>query len=104
MGGGTDWGGCGAGISYILYRGGRALEVKRGKVERGDILLGRKTVLLGFALFGYVLGFLAWLLRSSVVRFVADIGLNQDVTGAILAGLAGGFLMVVSVLVWSAVD
>jgi hypothetical protein len=66
--------------------------------------MGRKTVLIGFALFGYVLGFLAWLLRSSVASFVSNIGLNQDISGAILAGIAGGFLMLVSVLVWSAVD
>jgi len=66
--------------------------------------MGRKTVLIGFALFGYVLGFLAWLLRSSVANLVSNIGLNQDISGAILAGIAGGFLMLVSVLVWSAVD
>ncbi len=66
--------------------------------------MGRKTVLLGFALFGYVLGFLAWLLRSSVVNLVEDLGVNQDIAGAILAGIAGGFLMVLAALVWAAVD
>ncbi len=66
--------------------------------------MGRKSVLLGFALFGYILGFLAWLLRVPVTRFVTTIGLNPDVTGAILAGIAGGFLMVITVLIWSAVD
>jgi hypothetical protein len=66
--------------------------------------MGRKTVLLGFALFGYVLGFLAWLLRSSVASMIASIGLNQDLSDAILAGIAGGFLMLISVLVWAAVD
>jgi hypothetical protein len=66
--------------------------------------MGRKTVLLGFALFGYVLGFLAWLLRSSVVNLVESLGVNQDIAGAILAGIAGGFLMVLAALVWAAVD
>lgn len=66
--------------------------------------MGRKTVLLGFALLGYVLGFLAWLLRSSVVAAVELIGVNQDVAGAILAGIAGGFLMVLAALVWASVD
>jgi hypothetical protein len=66
--------------------------------------MGRKTVLVGFALFGYVLGFLAWLVRSSVANAISNIGLSQDISGAILAGVAGGFLMLVSVLVWSAVD
>ena len=66
--------------------------------------MGRKTILLGFALFGYVLGFLAWLLRSSVAGFVASVGANQEIAGAILAGIAGGFLMVIAALVWAAVD
>ena len=59
---------------------------------------------MGFSLFGFVLGFLAWLLRNSLANLVTTIGLNQDITGAILAGIAGGFLMLISVLVWSAVD
>ena len=66
--------------------------------------MGRKTTLMGFSLFGFVLGFLAWLLRNSLANLVTTIGLNQDITGAILAGIAGGFLMLISVLVWSAVD
>lgn len=66
--------------------------------------MGRKTTLMGFSLFGFVLGFLAWLLRNPLTNLVTTIGLNQDITGAILAGIAGGFLMMISVLVWSAVD
>jgi len=66
--------------------------------------MGRKTVLFGFWLLGYVLGFLAWVLRKPLVDLVARLGVNQDVASAILAGIAGGFLMVISVLVWSALD
>jgi hypothetical protein len=66
--------------------------------------MGRKTILVGFALFGYVLGFLAWLVRGSVTSLIESIGLNQDLAGAILAGIAGGFVMVIAVLVWAAVD
>jgi hypothetical protein len=66
--------------------------------------MGRKTTLIGFSLFGFVLGFLAWLLRAPVARLVANIGVNQDIGDAILAGIAGGFLMLIAVLVWSAVD
>ena len=66
--------------------------------------MGRKTTLMGFSLFGFVLGFLAWLLRVSVSNLVSSIGLNQDIAGAVLAGIAGGFLMLIAVLVWSAVD
>ena len=41
--------------------------------------MGRKTTLMGFSLFGFVLGFLAWLLRASVSNLVSSIGLNQDI-------------------------
>ncbi|MDA4122935.1 MAG: hypothetical protein OK456_07140 [Thaumarchaeota archaeon] len=66
--------------------------------------MGRKTVLIGFWLLGYLLGFLAWTLRDPLISAIAHLGVNQDIASAILAGIAGGFLMVVSVLVWSALD
>jgi len=66
--------------------------------------MGRKTVLFGFWLFGYILGFLAWLLREPVVTFISRLGVNPDIATAILAGILGGFLMMFSVLIWSAVD
>ncbi len=66
--------------------------------------MGRKTILMGFSLFGFVLGFLAWLIREPVADLISSLGVNQDLTGAILAGIAGGFLMVLAVLIWSAVD
>jgi hypothetical protein len=66
--------------------------------------MGRKTVLIGFWLLGYILGFLAWVLRKPLIDGIAAIGVNQDIASAVLAGIAGGFLMVISVLVWSALD
>ncbi|MGA2198903.1 MAG: hypothetical protein ABSG45_03095 [Nitrososphaerales archaeon] len=66
--------------------------------------MGRKTTLMGFSLFGFVLGFLAWLLRKPVANLIASVGVNQDILGAVLAGIAGGFLMLIAVLIWSAVD
>lgn len=66
--------------------------------------MGRKTVLFGFWLFGYILGFLAWALRTPVVDFISKLGINQEIATAILAGILGGFLMVISVIIWSAVD
>jgi hypothetical protein len=59
---------------------------------------------MGFALFGFVLGFLAWLLRSTAAGLIAHLGVNQDIADAVLAGIAGGFLMVVTALVWSSLD
>lgn len=66
--------------------------------------MGRKSVLIGFWLLGYILGFLAWVLRKPVIDAISSLGVNHDVASAILAGIAGGFLMVISVLVWSAMD
>jgi len=66
--------------------------------------MGRKTVLFSFWLMGYVLGFLAWVLRKPLIGVISNLGVNQDIASAILAGIAGGFLMVISVLVWSALD
>jgi hypothetical protein len=66
--------------------------------------MGRKTTLMGFSLFGFVLGFLAWLIRKPVANLISSFGVNQDILGAVLAGIAGGFLMLIAVLVWSAVD
>lgn len=66
--------------------------------------MGRKTVLIGFWLLGYILGFLAWILRAPLVDAISRIGVNADIASALLAGIAGGFLMVISVLVWSALD
>ena len=66
--------------------------------------MGRKTVLFGFWLMGYVLGFLAWVLRKPLADLISNIGVNQDIASAVLAGVAGGFLMVLSVLVWSALE
>lgn len=66
--------------------------------------MGRKTTLSGFALLGFVLGFLAWLLRGPVADLVSRIGVNQEIADAVLAGIAGGFLLMLTVMVWSAVD
>ena len=66
--------------------------------------MGRKTTLMGFSMFGFVLGFLAWLLRKPFIVFISDIGVNQEIADAVLAGILGGFLLLVSVLVWSALD
>ena len=65
--------------------------------------MGRKTVLFGFWLLGYILGFLAWGLRGPVVNLVSTLGVNQEVATALLAGVLGGFLMMFSVLIWSAI-
>ncbi len=51
-----------------------------------------------------MLGFLAWLVRKPVSDFILSFGANRDIVGALIAGLAGSFLMLVAVIIWSALD
>ncbi len=66
--------------------------------------MGRRTVLFGFWLLGYMLGFLAWLVRKPVADFIISFGANGDLVGGLLVGLAGSFLMLIAVIIWSALD
>jgi hypothetical protein len=63
--------------------------------------MGRKAVLFGFWIVGYVLGALAWLLRAPLLKFVEDLGLGSDLSQALVAGIFGSSVMVLSVLIWS---
>ncbi len=51
-----------------------------------------------------MLGFLAWLVRKPISDFIISFGANTDLAGGLLAGLAGSFLMLVAVIIWSALD
>ena len=51
-----------------------------------------------------MLGFLAWLVRKPISEFMLSFGVNRDLAGGLLAGLAGSFLMLVAVMIWSALD
>ena len=66
--------------------------------------MGRRTVLFGFWLLGYMLGFLAWLIRKPVTDLIISFGTNSEIAGGLLAGLAGSFLMLAAVIIWSALD
>ena len=63
--------------------------------------MGRKTVLIGFWLIGYALGFFAWLIRAPVIQFIENLGLSANLAGALLTGLAGSIMMLVGVFLWS---
>jgi hypothetical protein len=63
--------------------------------------MGRKTVLFGFWLLGYALGFFAWLVRAPVINFIMSLGVSQEVAGALITGLAGSVMMLVGVILWS---
>ncbi|HZW85612.1 MAG TPA: hypothetical protein VFE91_06925 [Nitrososphaerales archaeon] len=63
--------------------------------------MGRKTVLIGFWLLGYALGFFAWLVRAPVISFIENFGLSADMAGALITGFAGSLVMLVGVILWS---
>jgi hypothetical protein len=63
--------------------------------------MGRKTILFGFWLLGYALGFFAWLVRAPVYNFIESFGLTSDMAGALVTGLAGSIMMLVGVFLWS---
>lgn len=63
--------------------------------------MGRKTVLFGFWLLGYALGFFAWLVRAPVINFIMSLGVSQEVAGALITGFAGSIMMLVGVILWS---
>ncbi len=63
--------------------------------------MGRKLVLIGFWLLGYMLGFFAWLVRVPVVNFIETFGVSADVAGALITGFAGSLVMLVGVILWS---
>lgn len=66
--------------------------------------MGRKAALFGFWIVGFVLGGFAWMVKTPVLNFVQSIGLSSDASQALIAGLFGSVVMVLSVLVWSSLS
>jgi hypothetical protein len=63
--------------------------------------LGRKAVLVGFWIAGYVLGAFAWLVHVPVLQFIENLGLDSAASQALVAGLFGSSAMVLAILFWS---
>ena len=63
--------------------------------------MGRKATLLGFWIVGYVFGFVAWEGKDPAMRFVEGLGITASTAEALLAGLFGSSVMVLTVLIWS---
>jgi len=63
--------------------------------------MGRKLVLVGFWIVGYALGFIAWMTKGPALRLAENIGLSANTGEALLAGLFGSTVMVLTVLIWS---
>jgi hypothetical protein len=63
--------------------------------------LGRKGVLIAFWVGGYILGAFAWMVKGPALQFVENLGLTTDASQALLSGLFGSCVMVLSVLFWA---
>jgi len=77
------------------------VRIYRRLPREGRINLGRKAALFGFWIVGFALGAFAWMVKTPVINFVQSIGLSSDASQALIAGLFGSVVMVLSVLVWS---
>jgi len=67
--------------------------------------LGRKSVLFGFWLLGFTLGFIGYLVSPSIGRwlmeFLPQIFKNEALVGAFLSGIAGSIITTISVALWA---
>ena len=63
--------------------------------------MGRKAVLFGFWILGYMLGFFAWVLRAPILGWIMNLGFSEEIAGALITGLAGSMVMLVGVVLWS---
>ena len=70
-------------------------------MRTGKEILGRKGVLLGFWVGGYVLGAFAWMVKGPLLQFIESVGLSSDTAEGMIAGLFGSSVMVLSILFWS---
>ena len=65
--------------------------------------LGRGTIIFGFWLLGYALGFVAFLARVPFISALVELfgAANATIIGAGISGLAGSVVMLAFLLVWS---
>ena len=63
--------------------------------------MGRKAVLIGFWILGFVFGEVAWYMKTPILLAIENIGLSADASQALLAGFFGSIVMVLAVLAWS---
>ncbi len=65
--------------------------------------MSRGSIIFGFWLLGYALGFIAYLVRVPVIAGLEALfgAANADIIGAAVAGLAGSVMMLVFLFVWT---
>ena len=65
---------------------------------------GRGPIIFGFWLLGYALGFILYLVRVPFMVALSDLfgaGLNSNLVGALVSGLAGSIVMLAALFIWS---
>jgi hypothetical protein len=67
--------------------------------------MGRKSVLFGFALLGFTLGFTGYLASPSIgawlMEILPQIFISEALAGAFLAGVGGSLITTVSAALWA---
>jgi len=67
--------------------------------------MGRFTVLLGFSLIGFTVGFFGYLFAPYIVTFLLHvlplIFRNERIAGAFLSGIVAALLLDAGVLIWT---
>lgn len=62
--------------------------------------MGRFAVLLGLCMAGFLVGFIGYLLQASISGYVLKIFANAEAVRAVMSGMAGSFLSLMSMIVW----
>ncbi|MCJ7637723.1 MAG: hypothetical protein MUO21_09570 [Nitrososphaeraceae archaeon] len=66
--------------------------------------MGRKSIIFGFGLLGFILGFLGYVAWPSInawlIYFLPQIFSNELIFGAVLSGIVGSIIMMFSVALW----
>jgi hypothetical protein len=65
--------------------------------------IGRGSLIFGFWLLGYALGFILYLVRAPIISGIAYLlgSASGDLLGAIVSGFAGSIMMLAVLYVWS---
>jgi hypothetical protein len=64
-------------------------------------IMGRMSVLVGFWIAGYALGYFAWTVKEPILQFIEHYGLSADAAGGFVMGLMGSAVMVIGIIFWS---
>lgn len=65
--------------------------------------MGRGSVIFGFWLVGYALGFVAYFLAIPLIEGLGILGrsMSSEIVGGMLSGLAGSFISLGVLYIWS---